>query len=237
MACLPGANYDAWSLRSKRHARTLARVRISATMDPIVSALGGVIWTAILIVFVLSTVIACTEVRFRSQARFPVWLTSGLLLYVFALGVGNIVATVELSFLVDLSEMGSWSALMYAAGGLGAFHAVFNNLNVTYLDHGIIAIQDWTRKAREIAVQKAYEGKAEAAAELRSKMEEALPNIQEEQLKTHLAQCCGGADFVNKIVTEARESGGDPKRYMALELADRAPKRARSILKSLTRDG
>ena len=203
-------------------------------MDPVVSTLGGVTRAAILLVLVLSTVIACTEVRVRSKARLPAWITWGLPVYVFASAVGNIVTTVGVRFAVDLSRMGSWSALIYAALGLGGFYGVVNNINVTYLDHGILAIQDWTRKAREIAVQAAYAKKADATGKLRRRIEEALPNIPDELLNTHLSQCCGGASVVTEIETEASNSGGDPKLYKALELADRAPRRVRSMLKQIS---
>ena len=157
-------------------------------------------------------------------------------MYIAALGFGNAVTTTTVALVVGYDWADSWSPLMHAVGGLGLFHGILNNLNITYLDQGVLAIQNWTRKARDIAEEAALAERNEVIDELRRQIEEALPKISEKQLNTHLTDCCGESDFVKRLEAEADESGSDHKLYKAFELADRAPDRARDVLKKLEKN-
>jgi hypothetical protein len=201
----------------------------------VVSAIG-ITWTAILIALIFSCLVALTEVRYRSKQRWRVCFNWGLLLYATALGLGNVVTTVIATFYVDLSKVDPWSPLLYAFLGVFSFQAILNNVNITYLDQGVLAIKDWTRKARTIAVEAALQEKVQARDELRRRMDENSPRLSEEKLSTLLAQCCGGNTIVNKIKADAKKSGGDAKYYLALELVDRAPDAARIMLDNLDKD-
>jgi hypothetical protein len=89
------------------------------------------------------------------------------------------------------------------------------------------------REARTVAVEAALEEKARERDELRRRMDMNLPRLSEEKLSTVLAQCCGGNTVVQQIKDEANKSGGVTKYYLGLELVDRAPDAARTMLDSL----
>lgn len=193
----------------------------------------GVTSKAALIAFAVACCFALVNVRRRSGVRAYHCVTLWLFVYAAALGLGNVATTVFAVSVVDIGSAGSWAALLYAAVGLGIFYGGLNNINVTYLDKGIIAIQDWSKLARDVAEKSALDRRSRAIDEIRRKMEEAHPEIPEEQLDAHLSKYCGGAETVKKVEHEARRIGGNPRRLKALELADCAPRRAASILKTL----
>lgn len=116
----------------------------------IVSVVGPVS-ISVLIAIVLSSLIALTEIRYRSKVRWGACITRGLFLYVAALGFGSTVTTVIVALVADYDWAGAWSPLINAVGGLGVFFGVLNNVNITYFDQGLLTIQNWTRKTRDIA--------------------------------------------------------------------------------------
>lgn len=198
--------------------------------------MGG-IGTAVLIALVVSCLIAATEVRYRSGARWRCCPSGGLALYAGALGLGNVVATVAASRFIDVNGLGVLTPLIYAFLGVFSFEAVLNNVNITYLGQGVLTIQDWTRKARDIAEAEALGKQAAMVGELQGRLEQVISDVSEEKLDSNLASCCGGTEFVKQVEADAEARGDDAKLYKAMELAERAPKRAAAILKALAEGG
>lgn len=196
----------------------------------------GAAGAAVLIAVAISSVYTLVEIHYQTGARLGACITWQLLLYMIVMGIGNTATTVFVALAVGYDWAGAWSPLMHAIGGLGLFYGVVNNINITYLDRGILAIQDLTRKTRYIAEEAALEERTEARGELRRKMEEVLPQIPEDKLNTHLIDCCDETDLIKRLEEEAADNDGDPKLYKAFELVDRAPGRATDILKILDKD-
>lgn len=201
----------------------------------------GVTGTAILISILITCLLAVIEVLSRSkQNSLRACMSSKLPLYVVILVIGNAAATLFVSVGApdalpeQFKVLGPWpSAFIYAFIGIFAFEGVVSNTNITYLSQNVLTFQNWVGKALDPAVAAAVQNGVQGTNDLRENMAQRLQTLEEDQLNTHLATCCGGSEFVMQIEAEAKASGSNPKLYKALELADRAPNKAAAILKTL----
>jgi hypothetical protein len=116
-------------------------------------------WTLLHILWmvaVLTLLVSVTEVRTKSKAGFGSCFTFAFVLHVVIFDVGNFAAAWAGTFVLrdKLSPLLAASpgdillaAFAYAFIGVFAFSFIISRMNVTFLDKGVLTIEDWTGKA------------------------------------------------------------------------------------------
>jgi hypothetical protein len=123
---------------------------------------------------------------------------------------------------------------MHAFFGVFAFQGIMSNTNITFLDKGVLTIQDWIEKARDGAVAVAVERQARDQQQNRSRIAIALMELDEGKLDAFIDNHLGRPAF-ESIAAAAAMHKANGKLYKALEFATRDPSNASAIAKDLPR--
>jgi hypothetical protein len=182
----------------------------------------------------LTLLISLIEIVSKSKTGFQAscwnWY---FLLYFVILTIGNSVAAIFSSMVLKLSsQLDFLSPFLNAFFGVFAFEGVMSNTNITFLDKGVLTIQDWIGKARDNAIAVAVERQARRQQQDRNKIASALVEVDEGKLDTYMDKHLGRKAF-DSISAAAAKHGANAKLYKALEFATRDPNNAAAIVKDL----
>ncbi len=192
--------------------------------------------------------ISVIEVWHRSKAS-QLWLCVGtaFLMYLVVLLVGNVASTAAAMsmvrpFVADAMPSDSetaaaltipaqllwfWSAFL----GVFAFEAVFQRVNVTFADQGVLTIHDWINKARDSAVAKAIEQDVDARIRREQLLAVKLDksDISDSDLNTYVQNYIGGT-AVKDLEASAERDGANARLAKAIALAQGAYDRASKLV-------
>lgn len=116
----------------------------------------------------------------------------------------------------------------YAFLGVFGFEVLLQNINITFLNRGLLSISDWISKARESAVADALESQI-ASGNLEAQiLADRLRHLPPAELNAYVTNLLG-SQRLNELNTSAQQNGADVGLIMALALAYEAADRAKSI--------
>jgi hypothetical protein len=185
---------------------------------------------AILIALAFTCLLAIIEVTTQSKAKPRECWSWSLAFYTAIMVVGNMVATLIASILLEGKlpvSLLRWAPLFWAFLGVFAFQYILSHTNIRVFDQGVLTIQDWITKAREGAIAEAIANNARADNTREIKNTQLLVNsVTDEDLNIYIATYLG-EETATRLQGENR-----PKRYKALLLASDAPEMTAAILKA-----
>lgn len=182
-------------------------------------------WQAALLAVLASLLIALIEIPFRSKATVRACCGVTFWLYLGVIAFGNVVTSLIALTLLKASlpaGLENWHPLFAAFAGVFAFEAVLGNTNITVFDKGVLTIQDWVSKARDVAVEAAIARNVSMQRAVALATTERLMQLPEDKLNAHILQCFG-AGSVAALEEAAKANKSDSKYYKALELATKEP--------------
>lgn len=197
---------------------------------------AGSLLNTVLFALGLTLLISLIEIPNKSKTGLQAsWRSGPFFLYFMVLAIGNAIAAILSSITFQLpprlSPLGSF---MHAFFGVFAFQGVMSNTNITFLDKGVLTIQDWIEKARDSAVAVAVERQARDQQQNRSRIAMALMELDEGKLDAFIDNHLGRPVF-ESIAAAAAVHKANGKLYKALEFATRDPSNASAIAKGLLR--
>lgn len=178
----------------------------------------------------LTLLISTIEVPGESKAGLRASWGNGYFWTYFAiLMTGNSAAGVlSFAFLPLSSGFDSFAPFLHAFVGVFAFQGIMSNTNATFLDKGVLTIDDWISKARELAVAGATQKQVRADQAARRRTGETPARMEEDKLKVYIDTHLGREAF-EEICSAAETHGESAKLYKALEFVKRDPENAAAI--------
>jgi hypothetical protein len=194
---------------------------------------------AALLALLASILIATIDIPWKSKASLSACWGSVFLIYVTVIGFGNVITSLfALRMMKENAPSGleNWHPLLAAFAGVFAFEAVLGKTNITVFDRGVLTIQDWVNKARDVAVEAAIARSVRMQRELDLATADRLMTLPESKLNAHISQSLGPGS-VAALEAAAKADKSDPQYYKALELATKEPVRAASIVAKISDSG
>ncbi len=119
----------------------------------------------------------------------------------------------------------------YAFVGVFGFEALLKNINVTLFGKGVLSIEDWISKARDVAVAAAIASNTRRGFQRSQNLAAQLRNLSEVALGAQVVQLLG-KDVLLELDKIAQDTATDPHFVKALALAHQKPDEAEAILRS-----
>jgi hypothetical protein len=169
----------------------------------------------------LTLLIALIEIPAKSKvsAKASYW-NGPFPLYVAILALGNSVAALLASLVPLPTPLLAFAAFLNGFFGVFAFQGIMSNTNITFLDKGVLTIEDWIAKARDYAVAAAILKQARDEDREKNKIALELQQLDEGKLETYIDNKLGNAAFV-EIQALAKAHGENAVLYKALAFTDR----------------
>jgi hypothetical protein len=117
----------------------------------------------------------------------------------------------------------------YAFLGVFAFEALLQNINITFVDRGVLSLRDWISKARDNAVAVAIEAHANADVKQAQQLATRLSTLSDDLLDTHVLNILGEARLI-ALRASISTHRVNSRLTKAFALAYESPKRANAIL-------
>jgi len=195
---------------------------------------AAALFEALGFILVLTALISLIEIPSKSKAGWRASCGNGYFwMYFGILAIGNAVAGLLSFVFVSLPpSLNPFAPFLHAFVGVFAFQGIMSNTNLTFLDKGVLTIDDWISKARETAVAEATQRQVRAEQSARRRTAEILAKMDEEKLDVYIDNHLGREVF-ETIAAAARKHGDSAKLYKALEFAKRDPENAAAIAGSL----
>lgn len=169
----------------------------------------------------LTLLIALIEIPAKSKVSAKACYWNGPFpLYVVILALGNSVAALLASLVPLPGPLVTFAAFFNGFFGVFAFQGVMSNTNITFLDKGVLTIEDWIAKARDYAVAAAIVKQAKDEDREKNKIALELQQLDEGKLDTYIDNKLGNAAFL-EIQTLAKTHGTNAVLYKALAFTDR----------------
>jgi len=182
---------------------------------------------SVLLASAFSLLLAFIDVPRQAKAGIRASLSAHFAFYLLILVLGNVIATVLASTVIAAKIPGPkffWSAVL----GVFGFQGVVKNVNVSVRDVGLLTIEEWISRAREMAVATAI--RRQAVAEQVASMEIAGTIKGHGDLNAYVLHHLGpGA--VASLEKVAKDNGADPALVKALSLASQKPVEAAALAK------
>ena len=121
-----------------------------------------------------------------------------------------------------------WSAFI----GVFGFEILLKNINITFADKGVLSINDWISKAREMAVGSAIDLQAHSEIKRSRILSNKLRNLDPAELTTHFLNLLG-SEYLHELQTTAAQDGADLHLLKALALASESPDEAEAIYNAM----
>ena len=206
---------------------------------------------SVLIAIALSALIAAIELSRGTGLSLRRCITTSAALYFAILAIGNVATTLLASATlpnaaVNLQTGGTQavaadpptSTSMSKLAGLGwfwpafigvfAFEVLLQNLNISFLGRGVLSINDWISKAREIAVAEALKNNVARNTALAQELATKLARLDEATLNTHVTMLLG-QEKLQELERIAENSKANPRLIKALALAQSSYEKASVI--------
>ncbi len=190
---------------------------------------------AVILAVVLTGLICLIETQRLSNASLGACLSLPFLFYSAIYIVGNTFSTLLAApLLADRlpASLAAWFPFFFAFAGVFAFQGIVGNTNITVFGKGVLTIEEWISRARDVAAAAAV--KAQLTRDDRSALRIAnqLRQLPEDELNTYVSQFLG-ADIVPKLDAAAQQSHADSALYKALALAYEEPGKTSSLAREL----
>jgi hypothetical protein len=191
-------------------------------------------YNSMLFAFGLTVLICLVEIPAKSSMSPKACYGNGSFpLYVALLTVGNCVAALICSQILKLSgQLVYFAAFLNGFFGVFAFQGIMSNTNITFLDKGVLTIEEWTAKARDYAIAAAIKKQARDDDEAKNKISLALTECDEGKLDTYIDNKLGKPAF-EEIKMSAATHGENRRLYKALAFADKNLAAATAVTKAL----
>jgi hypothetical protein len=204
----------------------------------------GDIGLALIIAVLFSLVLCSIEVRRSSKnASLANCATPSLLLYILVVVIGNTSTTLLVAASVpdeiSAPAVGQASSptpplrdstlisrvlrkapwFWYAFLGVFGFEVLLRNINVSFLNKGLLSISDWIAKARDGAVEAAVKAEADSITRnTQALVAEKLCGLEAGKLDAQVVTLLGAAR-VSELTAVSKKTGADLKLLKALALA------------------
>jgi hypothetical protein len=106
----------------------------------------------------------------------------------------------------------------YAFLGVFGFEVLLRNINVSFLNKGLLSISDWIAKARDSAVAAAVKAEADSTTRNAQALAERLCGLETGKLDAQVVTLLGAAR-VSELTAVSKKTGADLKFLKALALA------------------
>lgn len=121
--------------------------------------------------------------------------------------------------------------LLAVVAGVLALGFVLSNTEIIVFNKTVSTYVNWVALLRPAAISSVQERHSRRKQDLQRDIESALKSdVPLDQMQTHLLNCFG-TDEIAKLEKDARQSDADSTLYKAMQLAERYPKVARSLVK------
>jgi len=173
----------------------------------------------------LSILVATIEIPSTSKTTIRSSLSAWFLIYLIILIFGNSMTTLVAGVLIPKE----WPIPQYVSSafiGVFGFQVVLKNMNVKIFDKGVLSIEDWIAKARDLATASAIRTHAVSDKRRAIKVAERLkanPN-----LNAFVTQFLG-AGVVTSLDAIAIQNQADPLLIKAFALAFQKPEEAGAL--------
>lgn len=184
--------------------------------------------------FLLTLVIVLIELAFKSKVQLRFYLTMSCLLYLAIVMVGCCCTTLVAVVMIDpaLAKDGYpgfkwfWCSIV----GVFGFEVVVQNINLAFLDKGILNINVWIKKARDTAIASIIQYASDDGISERQRIAKKLTDKVNSRLHTYALEALGKNNY-DRLVVLAKETGNvDEALFLALALTEKDPKKAKAII-------
>jgi hypothetical protein len=184
--------------------------------------------------FVLTLVISLVEIPAKSKMGPKACYWNGSFpLYLLILSAGNCVAALFCSQILTLSgQLVYFAAFLNGFFGVFAFQGIMSNTNITFLDKGVLTIEEWIAKARDYAIAAAIQKQARDEDETKNKIALELVALDEGTLDTYIDTKLGKPEF-DSITASAQTHDANRKLYKALAFAGKNLAAATAVARAL----
>lgn len=186
---------------------------------------------AVVLVLPLTVLLAVIQITHTSERTSLQGIFCGSMWrYVFIAFIGNLLTT-SLAAATTSHQVPnvppSW--FWYAFIGVFGFEAILKNVNLTFSGIGVLSVNDWITKARDVATADVIEADVLRKEKEANVLASQLKQLSIAELNAHVNQILGG-NQVNELDQQAVACSADPKLVKALALAKGNYSAARAIL-------
>lgn len=122
--------------------------------------------------------------------------------------------------------------LWYAFVGVFGFEVILKNMNVTMFGKGVLTINDWIEKARDVTVAGSIKSQAAKNVAEVSKLANALRDkLNDKELIAHAVNSIGHVE-VEQLKERTAKTGGDENLALALAIVRHDVNNAKGIIKA-----
>jgi hypothetical protein len=175
---------------------------------------------AAIITLPLSSLIVAIQVTQASNSSLQRAIRGPTFIYFLIVFVGNVfttflaAATTSKTIPSDVAPAWFW----YAFLGVFGFEAILKNLNLTFADIGVLSINDWITKARDVAVADVIEVDVIHKLQMANALAAKLKALPVNELNAHVSNILGNGQ-VTVLDAAASTEAADPQLMKALALA------------------
>lgn len=186
---------------------------------------------AAILVFPLTCLLAVIQISHSSERTSLGGIFCGATLrYILIAFLGNLfttsLAAATTSHQVPATIPGSF---WYAFLGVFGFEAILKHVNLTFAGKGVLSINDWINKAKNVAIADVVEADVSLKEKQANELALRLQKLPIADLNAHVNQVLGSGR-VQELDNQAARCGADPKLVKALALAKGNYKSALAIL-------
>jgi hypothetical protein len=117
----------------------------------------------------------------------------------------------------------------YAFLGVFGFEVLLQNINVTFLNRGLLSISDWISKARDSTVAAALSAEANSGSKRAQLLANRLQNLDDADLNAQVLNLLGQSRL-DELTRTANDMSANPKLTKALALAYEKYDKAKDIV-------
>lgn len=195
--------------------------------------MGDVGLSAIAAIMFSCLIVAIELTRAMSFSHTAI-LRGTAFIYFIIIAIGNtfstfLAATITETQIPNVAPAWFW----YAFLGVFGFEAILKNVNLTFSDFGVLSINDWINKAKDMAIADAVEADVLKKEKLAQQLAQKLVSLDESTINAHVINILGQSQL-SALDAAARQGSADPKLIKALALAKGNYSSALAILPSPT---
>jgi hypothetical protein len=191
------------------------------------------ITTAILLAVFFSLLIASIEIIHHAKINIRFCFTFPALLYFILLTIGNICTTLAAATIIDNqfehNLFPGYIWFWYAFIGVFGFEVIIQHINITFLNKGVLSINDWLTKAKDSAVASVLKNVAYIDVREKQAIAYKLEKIGVNNLNAHTLSTFGAA-IHQKLLADAAGANVPVTLYLALALSNERLDEAKAIL-------
>lgn len=192
--------------------------------------------SALFLTVLLSALLAFVQVLYSSQSDVRSCLSVLLVPYMLIEILGGLVMTVITFDALHSAQDGlrvvsnerTWFLSPFL--GVFGFSGIVQNVNVSFLETGVLMLREWTAKARGLAVAKAVEKQTLTETERPQEIAQSLLELTDEDLNAQISMVFEPSR-IDELETRASEVNANSKFLKALAFAYEDPDRAEAIVK------